>query len=274
MAYMILSALGAGVLGGAAESAIENQRGGSALATGAGLWLGISAVISLFLGSYFTVRMAKSITNKLGAAHGFVVASIFFILLMVGAGNAIAGLSSGFAQLVGGIGKGAATVSTSPMVQDVVNRALPTTEMKASPAVVAQGLTVRLLQGNVESAKAYYAYQTNLSPAEVDAKVAQLQNDFTQAAKVAGEKAARATADIGWSLFVTFLVGLIGALVGGRIGAHANVDRPLAAEEYLAPQVPPVLATERGSALPYVVGWLLGVPMTLLLLMFLLRAAF
>ncbi len=273
MSYLILAALGAGVVGSAAQSVIEHEKNGSALATGSGLWLGLSAVISLFLGSYFTVRMSKSQTNKMGAAHGFVVASVFFILLVIEAGSVVGGLAQGLGHLAAGLGEGTASLSASPMVQDTIQRALGTQTLKADPKLVMEGLTVRLLQGDVESAKSYYAYQTGLSGAEVDTKIAQLKTDFDQAAKTVGEKAARAASDLGWSLFVTFLVGLVGALIGGRVGAHANIDRPLVVEAS-RPVRPSVLATERGSMVPYLFGWLLGVPTSILFLIFILRSVF
>src|SRR5471030_2032055 len=80
MAFMILTALGAGIGGMTASNLISNEEGGSGLATGAGLWLGLSAVVSLFLGSFFSQRVSKYVTHKVGAAHGIVIASIFFIL--------------------------------------------------------------------------------------------------------------------------------------------------------------------------------------------------
>ncbi len=275
MSYMILSALGAGLVGSAAQSVIENEQSGSALATGSVLWLGLSAVVSLFLGSYFAVRMAKSVTNKIGAAHGFVVASIFFILLMIQAGSAVSSLSRGFGRLAAGLGRGSASVVTSPFVQDAINRALGTSTLKSSPQTVAEGLADRLLMGDVDSAKAYYSYQTGLSGAEVDTKIAQLKTEFESSAKMVGEKVANAVSDTGWSLFVVFIVGLLSALIGGRTGAHANTDRPLLASELIGSQMRrPAFANENGSIMPYVFGWLLGVPTSILLLIFILRSVF
>lgn len=273
MSYMILAALGAGIVGSAAQNVIERQENGSALATGSGLWLGLAAVISLFLGSYFAVRVAKSITNKVGAAHGFVIGSIFFILLAVEAGSGLNTLSRGFGHLLDGMAKGTANVSSSPMVQDAVNRALGSANLKADPKTVAEGLAVRLIQGDTDSAKSYYSYQTGISGADLDAKITLLKTDFDRAVKDAGEKAARVVSDTGWSLFVTFIVGLLAALIGGRIAAHANTDRPLAAEEVDVYRAT-ILANERGSVLPYLVGWLLGVPTSILFLIFILRAIF
>ena len=228
MSYMILTALGAGIGGLTASNLISNEESGSGLATGAGLWLGISAVISLFLGSYFTLRVSNFLTNKVGAAHGFVVASIFFVLMIWGAGSAIGSFSKGLGKLVGVVGSSAASLAASPAVQDSVQKALGDSTLKSSPESVAQGLAIRLLQGDSESAKSYYAYQTGMSEEEVNTKFAQLKTDFDQKVKIVGERTANAVADAGWSLFVTFLVGLVAAVMGGRTGAHANNERPVA----------------------------------------------
>ncbi|MBC7712948.1 MAG: hypothetical protein H7177_06400 [Rhizobacter sp.] len=280
MSYMLLSSLGAGILGLASQAAIENESGGMALATGTGLWMGISAVVSLFAGSYFAVRISKNITNKVGTAHGLVVASSFFIIVTVMASSAVGSLSMGLGHLVSGMGQGAASVGANPRVQDTINNVLGTSaSLKQDPKIVSEGIATRLLAGDVESAKAYYAYQSGQTVPAVSAKIDRLQAEFTRVAKEVGEKAAAVIAGTGLSLFVTFLVGFIAAGIGGRVGAHSNAEKPLTAEDaYMAPVMgtthTTMFANQRGSALPYVFGWLLGVPASILFLIFALRTVF
>jgi hypothetical protein len=231
MGYMVLTAIGAGVAGMTAANAIQNERGGMALATGAGLWLGLSAVIALFFGSYYTLRISKFVTNKIGAAHGFVVASIFFILLGMGATSSLGTLSRGVGQITQNLGAGVVALSSNTAVQDAINRAIGTANLKSEPADVVAGLATRLMRGDVNSARDYFQYQTGGFDAESNARFDQLRADFDIAARNAGIAASRAVADAGWSLFVTFTVGLIAALFGGRMGAQANANRPLAAED-------------------------------------------
>jgi hypothetical protein len=114
------------------------------------------------------------------------------------------------------------------MIQDTLHRAIGTSTLKDSPTEVAAGLTARLLSGDSDSARDYLAYETGQSTNSLDAKITQLKADFDQAAKTAGEKATRAIADAGWSLFVTFIAGLVGAFFGGWMGAKANAARPIA----------------------------------------------
>lgn len=231
MGHMILSVLGIAVFGMAAQSAIEAERGAGLLASSLGLWMAFSAVISLFLGAYFTVRIAKSQTNKVGAAHGFVLASAFFIITTIMASNAIGSLSMGLGNLVSGLGQGAASIGTNTRVQDTINQAFGTDTLKSDHKVVAEGLAIRLLRGDVQSAKSYYAYQSGLSEAEVNQKIDTLNAQFTATAKEIGDTAAKATTVTGFSLFILFVVGVLSALFGGRYAAHANVARPLEAKD-------------------------------------------
>ncbi len=231
MGHMILSTLGMAVFGVAAQSAIENESGAGALASGLGLWMAFSAIISLFLGSYFAVRISKSITNRVGAAHGFVVSSAFFIIVTIMASSAIGSLTMGLGNLVSGMGQGAAAVSSNSRVQDTINQALGTSTLKSDPKIVSEGLAVRLLRGDVQSAKSYYAYQSGLSEAEVSARIDTLNANFVRIAKEVGDKAAQATTATGIGLFLLFVIGVVSAMFGGRFGAHANIDRPLEAKD-------------------------------------------
>lgn len=237
MSYMILTALGAGVAGLTAARDIQNESGGMALATGAGLWLGLSALISLFLGSYFTLRISKFVTNKVGAAHAFVVASIFFMLMGIGATSTLGSLSTGAAKIAENLNAGAMKVTNSTGVQDAFNRAFGGSTLKDDPSFVVSGLATRLLRGQTDSAKAFFAYETGQSEADATARFEQLQNEFMASAREAGVQTSRSIADAGWSLFVTLIVGLIAAVYGGRVGAQANASRPLVSadtEPYLA----------------------------------------
>ena len=92
LVYFILSSLGAGIAGFRVAHLIARSEDGAGIMTGAGVWLGISAVVSLFLGAYFATRMADSLNRKVGGAHGVVIAALFFAWLLHGAGNSMGSL--------------------------------------------------------------------------------------------------------------------------------------------------------------------------------------
>jgi hypothetical protein len=274
MIFITLTALGAGIAGFTAEALIAKEAGASALATGAGLYLGLAIVIALFSGSFFAMRISRFVTANVGAAHGFVIASVFFLLMLLGLGNAIGGLASGFGGIAKASGNGIADMASNANVQDIFNQTFGSSSLKNDPKDVAQGLTARLLQGDTESAKNYMAYQTGLSRSDVDIKIAELKIQFDAATKSIAEKTSRAVGDTGISFFVIFLVGLIGAVVGGRVGSHSNFERPFSRSAAKVSSVFSPLVSEQGSVVPYIFGWLLGVPFSILLLIAMFRSIF
>jgi hypothetical protein len=230
MSFLLLTALGTGLGGMIAVHLINADEGGSGLASGAGVWLGVSCVVSLFMGSYFAARISSYHANKIGAAHGFVVASIFFTLLVLVASSSAGHVFKGVSRLLTDAATTSANIAAQPAVQDIFGKALGAAPLKSPPGEVMQGLALRLGRGDTQSAKSYLAYQTGQPEAEVSAKIDQAKADFDQTVKVVGEKAAAAVSTAGWSLFVTFFVGLLSALIGGRVAVHANVERPLQLE--------------------------------------------
>lgn len=86
-----------------------------------------------------------------------------------------------------------------------------------------QAAAVQLLQGNTEAAKAVLAVNTNLSEAEVNEivegikqYVQQLQDKVRQRIEVASNY----TQALLWTAFVSSLLGLIVAILGGWVGAQ------------------------------------------------------
>ncbi len=277
MTYLLLSSLGFALTGMSAQSAIDNETGGLLVLSGAGLWMGISAAVSLFIGSFFALRVSRYVTDKVGFIHGVVIASVFFIIMTFLAGGAVSGIARGLAGVAQGAGMGASELMKNPMVQDTINKSMSTNNLKSPAPEVAQGLALRLLQGDTTSAKSYYAYQTGLSESEVNAKVDQLAVEFKAAAKKAADKAAEAVTAIGWMLTALFLAGVAAGAIGGMAGARSNIRMPFAShvhEDGSPVFKRNVLANQNGSAGPYILGWLLGVPTSILFLIFLLRAIF
>lgn len=226
--YLTLSALGAGILGNAAQSAVENERGGLALASGVGLWLGLSVLLSVFAGGYFTSRISGYSTNKIGAAHGLIVASVFLILMACGVGGALSGGTQGMAKAVQALAVGGSDLAANPQVQDLLQKTIGDAKLRSDAKDVMQGLSARVIQGDFSSAKTYLAYQTGVSENEVSDKINQMQMQFTEIAKKAGEASSKAVAAAGWTVFITLVAGLISAAIGGMAGNHANLVHPLA----------------------------------------------
>jgi hypothetical protein len=93
LAYMIFSALGAGIAGLTTSHIIEKGESASGLLTGAGLWIGGSAIVALFIGSYFATRFSEVTHKQIGASQAIVIAAIFFYLLVNVAGSSLGSLA-------------------------------------------------------------------------------------------------------------------------------------------------------------------------------------
>lgn len=233
----------AGLLGlGMAFGGISMNEDTSASSAGifTGIWFLVSALLSLFVGSYFAARVSKFQTGRIGSAHGLVIAALFLGFFFYQTVSAIGSIGSAAGSLLGKTanlaGRGVEQASQSNAITTAVGNmaedALGDLNLRSDPKVVATGVANRLMSGNVEGAKNYLALQAGISPAEADAKIAQLKIQADKAvgdAKMAAADAMKAT---GWSLFLMVVLGALAAVGGGGLGSVANFRNPLSREQY------------------------------------------
>lgn len=226
--YVMLSALGAVFVGTAVNNTSPGSAGG--IATGAIIWMAITTLIALAAGSYFAARTSTFITGRIGAAQGLVIAALFFSLSVLTSATAvtIGGLSLG--GLASALDGRNANLASVPVIQDTVGKALTNVKLKSDLSTVTQGLTVRLLRREVNSAKNYLAYQSDLTAAQVDSRINGIENDFNSALQNVTTKAAQATSAAGLSVFIVMLFGVFTAITGGSMGARLNQSSPLSDE--------------------------------------------
>ncbi|MGZ3803178.1 MAG: hypothetical protein ACXVB4_03135 [Pseudobdellovibrionaceae bacterium] len=197
-----------------------------------GVWFIVSAVIALFAGGYFSVRLAKFRNDIIGAAHGVVITSLFVLLILNQTATAVGWLSRAAADAASGatsmMGESLSTVSQSSTVRNMVEDALEDLNLKSDPQIVIPGVMSRLLRGDNESAKNYLSLQSGLSPEEIDQRIATLRTRVDQALASAREATASAMKATGWSLFLLIVLGAISAAVGGLVASQVNGRKPLA----------------------------------------------
>jgi hypothetical protein len=232
--YVALTALGAGIGGASASSAIQNDRMGNGFAVGGAIWIGVSAILALLLGCYFAARTSTFITGRIGAAQGLIISSLFFTFMIYGLGATLGAAGRGLGNIVGSIGMDAANVAVDPAMQGLLEREFGDVTFKSDSSVVAQGLNSRLLQGNPDSAKSYLKYQTGLSDAEINRRMARVENEMQGSMKNAAVKTAQAVSRAGWSLFFILFLGMVSSVIGGAFGASINFKRPLTEEQAAA----------------------------------------
>lgn len=209
-----------------------------------GIWFLVSALVSIFIGSYFAARVSKFQTGRIGSAQGLVIAAMFLgfflyqtmsaVVSMGGAAGSVIGKSAG------ALGTGASEAFQNPGVVNTVSRYAEDTlgdlNLRSGPAVVAKGVANRLIGGDAEGAKNYLALQAGITPMEADARIAQLKtraDKVVDDAKAAAGDALQAT---GWSLFLLVILGALSSVLGGALGSVANFRNPLTREQFVARQ--------------------------------------
>lgn len=228
--YTTLIALGVGMGAASVSEIIQQGTDASGLAGGAALWLGISAFLSLGIGSYFAARTSTFITDQIGAAQGLILAALFFAFMIYGAGQTLGIAGRGLGSMVNSIGISASNLASNTSLQNIIENSLGDTGLKSDPSVVVQGLFNRLIQGNSESAKTYLSFQTGLSEAELNARYLKLETEFKTAAQIAGVKAAEGISRAAWNTFWILIAGIIMSVFSGAAGARVNLKRPLTDE--------------------------------------------
>lgn len=209
-----------------------------------GVWFLASALISIFVGSYFAARVSKFQTGRIGSAQGLVIASLFLGFFLYQTVSAVVSAGGAAGSLIGksasAIGTGASEAAQQPAVMNKVNqfaeKAIGNLNLRSEPTVVAQGIGTRLINGDAEGAKNYLANQAGITPEEADTRIAQLKTEADQAvgdAKAAAGDALQAT---GWSLFLLVMLGALSSVLGGALGSVANFRNPLSREQFTARQ--------------------------------------
>ena len=150
VAHATISALGVAVGGASAASLVYKGKGGGALAGGLGFWFFISVLLSIAVGSYFAARASTFITSRVGAAQGLIIASLFFVLMMIGttmtlgvAGNILGNVTRSVSSM---------DLASSTVVQNTLQKAVANTDLRADPKTVVENVAAFLINGDTEAA--------------------------------------------------------------------------------------------------------------------------
>ena len=234
LAYLILMSLGVAL--GAAQ--LKDWMGGDVdvqtLGTGAGVYLLLSVLISLFVGSYSSARVSGVIATRIGYTQGAVIAALFFTLMISQAGVAIGALGSSLGSLGGVVGGAAGQALQSQRLNSVVEDAVSDLRLKTSPREVATGVLARVMRGDSESAINYLASQSGISRDAAAARFNRVNDQLRASAATMAIKGADAAQKAGWAAFATLLVGVVGAVLGGALGAQLSIRAPIGAMDQRA----------------------------------------
>ncbi|WPU66936.1 hypothetical protein [Peredibacter starrii] len=237
-----------GLLGlGLAFGGIGLEDGFSAKSAGVftGVWFIVSALISIFVGSYFAARVSKFRLGRVGSAQGLVIAALFlgFFLYQTVAAISSAGSLAGSAigKTAGALGQGASMASQNDAItgtlRGITQDALGDLNLRSNPTELAQSIGGRLLRGDTEGAKNILAREAGITPTEADSRIAIMKSQVDKAMTDAREGTATALKSTGWSLFLLVALGAIASILGGALGSVANFRRPLVREGYFNREV-------------------------------------
>jgi len=230
---------------------------GQGLGIGTGLWLLLTWSVSLFLGAMFASWFDGKPDPVVGALHGVAVwALAMTVSVLLVASGMVSMLQGGAALLKGAVGTAASGIGatrqaggedsiTGALQADIKQQAAMGIARSAqggnnavNPAQVRQAMdqvdkattaaiAADLLRGNTERAKARLAAETSLEPGAVDQimqGLTQKTDQYKAQAKQAADQAARYTSAAMWAIFVSCLIALVAAAIGGWVGAN-NVHR-------------------------------------------------
>ncbi|MBI1912889.1 MAG: hypothetical protein HYS21_12930 [Deltaproteobacteria bacterium] len=250
--------IGLGVLNPAAEQRF------AAVGIGAGVWMILSTVISLFVGGWVAARMAGLVSPLRGIMHGIVMWSLVTLISFYLMTSTVGSLISGAASA---IGQGVSAVATSitqvaPQPGQTIGQAVPggvlndaqnmialsrrATNKPAAQRELNQALTVLFSKGDnltaadrSQVADVLVAY-TNMNRTEanrrVDQWVTQFQRSRTQVAQTAQQVTDTLSKAALWG-FAAMILGAAASGFGGWLGARYQLE----------PLAPPAEPKERGA---------------------------
>jgi hypothetical protein len=224
------------------------------------VWLILTWVVSLLLGGMFASWFDGRDDATMGALHGVTVWGLSIaasgLLLALGMGGAMGSGASLVGSAAGGgmprhamshdgahgqdsrgTGSGASTLLQAQVMQQIAQRdstaapdngAAAGNDMDGHPAGhrldphTTAAVTAALLTDHPDTAKAWLAASTHLSPVDIDGTVQGLAPQVSQAKaniKAAADQVAHYTATAMWVLFASVLLSLLAAASGGCLGA-------------------------------------------------------
>lgn len=258
-----------GLLGlGIGLATVDPQGGGTpsatALSSGAGIYAGVTILLSIFAGAYVAARMAGTFSRRDSAIHGLVtwaVATLVAVWLVASGASAIVtgafGAVGSVAQSIGGAAGAVVPDSLDnlpPELQDQAEGLLAQGEQQAQQTAqqvqgaaqdAAQdarqatgqqdtGAALREIFAGVQTdatpeqrqaAVQVIASQAGISQQEADQRLTQFQAQYEQTVEEVQAAAATAADAVSTTAFAAFFVLLLGAIVAALGGVVGRPER-------------------------------------------------
>ncbi len=222
---------------------LADQTSPQTAGTFAAVFLLIATVLSVFAGSYFSVRLARINAEAVGSSQGLLVGSLFMLFLIFQTLALVGTLGQLTGSALGMAGSGLASTAQNPMVQDVISDSIAGLNLQSEPQAVVSGVASRLLRGDQESAKNYLAREAGITSDQADQRIAAAQTQITQGLNEVREASASALKAAGWSSFLLIVLGAISSVLGGYVAARRNENYTLDMRAITRPRQAPAFTT-------------------------------
>jgi len=236
LTYWLLVSIGLGL--GSFGLQVDSVTGDTlqALSVGAVIWLMVTFLLALGVGAYLCVRMSAVRQVKHAAAQGAIIASVFFAIMAMQATSILVPMAS---QSLASLNSATMSLSSNPRFQNFLEDATAGIDLRGidRPAL-AKAIGTRLIMDDDASLRNLLARHSNMSLQEIETRVAQLESTFNRVSTEVTNGVGKALAVSGWMLFFSLLIGTVGAMLGGWMGARMNTkySGALAAENTITPQ--------------------------------------
>lgn len=231
---------------------MTEQQPMAGLTMGAGIWVLVSTILSLFAGGWVAGRLAGFPRRSDNALHGIVTWASATLLTVFLVGTALGSIVGGaFGLLTKGVSAagpqikeaaGAALGQSGVDLESIRQQVKTTFEQRAKDPKAAQANESQLLDalgklygGNAtdadrQSVVTLLTQNTSMSQDEAqqtvaswEQKIQQGKAQVEQKGREAGEVAATGLARTGWVLFGVVLIGAIAAAIGGAVATRETV---------------------------------------------------
>lgn len=227
LVYFTLASLGMAFGAGQVQDVLRGQDSARALGTGVGIWMIVTVLISLAVGSYASARVSGIIATRIGYTQGAVIAAIFFTLMLTQAGMALGAVGSGLGALKDALGGAVSTTTGNSQMSNILEDAMGDLDLRSPPETVAAGVLSRLMRGDQNAAIGYLANQAGITQDDAEARFQTLNAQIRNASAQLAQRTADAARAVGWVAFGMMLVGSLFAMLGGGLGAQLNIRKPI-----------------------------------------------
>jgi hypothetical protein len=196
-----------------------------------GIWFLISAIISLFCGSYFASRISKISSPRVGSAQGLIIAALFLggflfevVVSIGGAGRLTRDLMTRTSAMMESPTE---RLSQAPAIKEMIQDVVGNLTLKNDPNFVIASIAAKLIRGDESSAANYLAEEASISTLEAQDRIINLKLKIDDSIQKAKMITGAAMKSIGVSLFLLVFFGGIFSILGGSLGSFTNIRKPI-----------------------------------------------